>query len=197
MKANQHRFIRYASCITAITMAGILASCATAPPTAPAPPATPTTLAAPTAPSPKPMSTAAPVPQAKPRQELHPASRSEEVKASWYGHSLAGHKTTSGKRYDPEGLTAASKTLPLGSVVKVSNPRNGKSVKVRINDRGPFVRGRSLDLSRHAAKSLGIIHTGVSRVKVQKLTSPSTASRSCASIPQANAEKDDKANDED
>ncbi len=66
-------------------------------------------------------------------------------------------------------MTAASKTLPIGTVVKVTNPENGRTVKVRINDRGPYVRGRSLDLSHRAAQKLGITHKGVARVKVVKV----------------------------
>jgi rare lipoprotein A len=105
-----------------------------------------------------------------PPQRQTPVSHT--AKASWYGPGLAGQKTTSGEPYNPEALTAASKTLPLGSVVKVTNPENGKSVKVRINDRGPFVPGRSLDLSKRAAERIGIVHRGVARVKVSK--SPAT-----------------------
>jgi rare lipoprotein A len=101
-----------------------------------------------------------------------PTPVSHTAKASWYGPGLAGQKTTSGEPYNPKALTAASKTLPLGSVVKVTNPENGKSVKVRINDRGPFVPGRSLDLSKRAAERIGIVHRGVARVKVSK--SPAT-----------------------
>lgn len=63
-------------------------------------------------------------------------------------------------------MTAASKTLPLGSVVRVTNPETGRSVNVRINDRGPYVRGRSLDLSRSAARRIGLTRKGVARVKV-------------------------------
>ena len=98
------------------------------------------------------------------------------VKASWYGRELAGHRTTSGEIYNPNRLTAASRTLPLGSVVEVSNPENGRSVRVRINDRGPFVPGRSLDLSRGAATKLGILKKGVTRVKIEKLAPGSTES---------------------
>ena len=93
------------------------------------------------------------------------------VKASWYGPGLAWRKTTSGETFNPRALTAASRALPIGSVVKVTNPPNGKSVSVRINDRGPFVLGRSLDLSRRAAEKLGIIHMGVASVKVTKTSS--------------------------
>jgi len=86
--------------------------------------------------------------------------------ASYYAHKFDGRKTTSGEHYRPDKLTAASKTLPLGTVVKVENPKNGKAVKVKINDRGPFVKGRGLDLSRLAAEKIGIIHKGVAPVKV-------------------------------
>jgi rare lipoprotein A len=96
------------------------------------------------------------------------------LKVSWYGPGLAGRKTSSGERFNPRALTAASKTLPIGSVISVTNPRTGKSVKVRINDRGPFVPRRSLDLSRRAAEKIGIIREGVAAVKVTT-TTPSQA----------------------
>ena len=86
--------------------------------------------------------------------------------ASWYGPGFAGHRTSNGEVYNPEGLTAASKTLPLGSHVRVTNPDTGRSVVVRINDRGPFVRGRSLDLSHGAARQIGLTSAGVGRVQV-------------------------------
>jgi len=86
------------------------------------------------------------------------------VRASYYGAGFSGHKTASGERFNPNGMTAASKTLPMGSVVQVTNPENGRSVNVRINDRGPYVRGRSLDLSRGAARKIGL--KGVARVQV-------------------------------
>lgn len=123
--------------------------------------------------APQPVAPAAPPVLAQPIQPIAaPTPVSHTAKASWYGPGLAGQKTTSGEPYNPEALTAASKTLPLGSVVKVTNPENGKSVKVRINDRGPFVPGRSLDLSKRAAERIGIVHRGVARVKVSK--SPAT-----------------------
>jgi hypothetical protein len=99
------------------------------------------------------------------------------VKASWYGNEFAGRPTASGERFDPNRLTAASKTLPLGSVVKVENPKNGRAVTVRINDCGPFARGRSLDLSRGAARRIGITHQGVARVKLVTLETPPDAPR--------------------
>jgi rare lipoprotein A len=102
-----------------------------------------------------------------------PTKRSANVvKASWYGAEFAGHTTTSGERFDPNRMTAASKTLPLGSLVKVENPRNGRSVTVRINDCGPYVRGRSLDLSKGAAQKIGMTHDGTARVKLTTLETP-------------------------
>jgi rare lipoprotein A len=91
------------------------------------------------------------------------------TQASYYGRSFDGHKTSSGETYDPHGLTAASKTLPLGSYARVTNVSNGKSVVVRVNDRGPFVRGRGIDLSQAAAKRVGLDHKGVAKVKVVKI----------------------------
>ena len=89
--------------------------------------------------------------------------------ASWYGPGFVGHVTSDGEIYNPKELTAASKTLPIGSRVRVTNPNNGRSVVVRINDRGPYVRGRSLDLSRSAARRIGMTHEGVCRVRVSKV----------------------------
>jgi rare lipoprotein A len=89
--------------------------------------------------------------------------------ASWYGRGFAGRPTTSGEPFDPHRLTAASITVPLGSVVKVENPRNGRSVRVRINDCGPYVLGRSLDLSLRAAQTIGITRQGVARLKVTSI----------------------------
>jgi rare lipoprotein A len=99
------------------------------------------------------------------------------VKASWYGPGFAGKRTSSGERFNPNLMTAASKSLPLGSVVRVTNPRNGRSVRVRINDCGPFVRGRGLDLSHRAAERLGIARAGVARVKVTRISTPRRAYR--------------------
>ena len=95
--------------------------------------------------------------------------------ASWYGPGFAGHLCSDGEIFNPNELTAASKTLPIGSRVRVTNPRNGRSVVVRINDRGPYVRGRSLDLSRRAARQIGLTEEGVGRVRVKTLRrSPGT-----------------------
>jgi rare lipoprotein A len=108
--------------------------------------------------------------------------------ASWYGPGFAGHPTSTGEIYNPEGLTAASKTLPLGSHVRVTNPDTGRSVVVRINDRGPFVRGRSLDLSHGAAKQIGLTGKGVGRVQVTPTaTSTPSASGNIASYADTDA----------
>ncbi len=89
--------------------------------------------------------------------------------ASYYGRRFHGRRTANGERFDMYAMTAAHKTLPFGSRVRVTNPRNGKSVIVRINDRGPFVRGRTIDLSRAAAGKIGIIGSGHGRVTLELL----------------------------
>jgi rare lipoprotein A len=89
--------------------------------------------------------------------------------ASWYGYDGSGNKTASGERYNPEGLTAAHRTLPLGTKIRVTNTRNGRSVVVRINDRGPYIRGRIVDLSAGAARILGMIRSGVAPVNLEVL----------------------------
>ena len=89
--------------------------------------------------------------------------------ASWYGGKFHGRLTANGERYDMHDLTAAHKTLPFGTKVRVTNSANGKSVVVRINDRGPFVAGRTIDLSRGAATAVGMLNSGVAKVKLDVL----------------------------
>ncbi len=89
-------------------------------------------------------------------------------KASWYGLQFQGHKTSSGERFDMNELTCAHRTLPLGSWLRVTNMRNHKSVLVRVNDRGPMVEGRVIDLSYAAAQAVGI--DGLGRVKLEPLS---------------------------
>jgi rare lipoprotein A len=91
------------------------------------------------------------------------------LKASWYGPKFHGKFTANGEVYDQMALTAAHKTLSFGTLLKITNPKNGKSVIVRINDRGPYIDGRELDLSKGAAIELGILEKGVARVKVQEV----------------------------
>jgi rare lipoprotein A len=88
------------------------------------------------------------------------------VTASWYGPGYEGKRTSSGERFDPERFTAASRRLPLDSIVHVTNLRNGRSVDVKVNDRGPASRNRALDLSPAAARKIGLTKSGVARVKV-------------------------------
>ena len=88
------------------------------------------------------------------------------VIASYYYH---GSRTANGESYRPDGLTAAHRTLPFGTKVLVTNVNNGKSVVVRINDRGPFIKSRTIDLSRGAARQIGMIGTGVAKVTLQVL----------------------------
>ncbi|OEY67611.1 septal ring lytic transglycosylase RlpA family protein [Marinobacter sp. X15-166B] len=87
--------------------------------------------------------------------------------ASYYAMKFQGRQTANGERFNQSASTAAHKTLPFGTRVKVTNSRNGKSVVVRINDRGPFVRGRVIDLSRSAFERIGNLDTGVIPVKVE------------------------------
>lgn len=90
--------------------------------------------------------------------------------ASYYAHEFHGRETASGEIFDMNNISAAHRTLPLGTVVKVKNLDNGKTIIVRINDRGPFVAGRILDLSLGAAKELGMIATGTARVRIEVLS---------------------------
>lgn len=92
--------------------------------------------------------------------------------ASWYGEKWKNHFTASGEKFHPEELTAASPTLPLGSLIEVTNLLNGKVVQLVVNDRGPFENGRILDVSRAAAELLGFLQAGVTRVRIRLLTSP-------------------------
>jgi rare lipoprotein A len=87
--------------------------------------------------------------------------------ASWYGGQFHGRKTANGERYNMNGLTAAHRSLPFGTKVRVTNRKNGKSVVVRINDRGPYVGKRVIDLSRGAAQAVSMIHSGTAPVTLQ------------------------------
>jgi peptidoglycan lytic transglycosylase len=88
-----------------------------------------------------------------------PAFAAQTVRATWYGNELAGQRTASGEIFNPNGLTAAHRTLPFGTCLRVGNPNTGRSVAVRINDRGPFTKGVSLDLSYGAARAIGMRST--------------------------------------
>ncbi|TXD38307.1 septal ring lytic transglycosylase RlpA family protein [Lujinxingia vulgaris] len=98
-----------------------------------------------------------------------PDGREHELRgvASWYGDKFHGRQTASGELYDMEGFTAAHKTLPFHTIVRVIEPESRRSVVVRITDRGPFVRGRIIDLSRAAARDLGMLEAGTVDVILQ------------------------------
>jgi peptidoglycan lytic transglycosylase len=97
----------------------------------------------------------------------------QEGVASWYGPGFAGHLTANGEIYNPEDFTAAHKTLPLGSIVRVTDLANGVSVLVRINDRGPYVGARIIDLSRAAASAIGITEKmGIAKVRIDGVSKP-------------------------
>lgn len=97
----------------------------------------------------------------------------QKGKASWYGSQYHGKKTSSGERYNKHAMTAAHKTLPFGTMVKVTNLDNDETVIVRINDRGPFVGKRIIDVSEAAARKLEIRSQGTGQVKIEVLNTPS------------------------
>jgi rare lipoprotein A len=106
------------------------------------------------------------------RASRRPAGLCERGRASWYGGHFHGRETASGETYDKEAMTAAHPKLPFGTVVKVTNEKNGWSCKVRINDRGPFAKGRIIDVSEAAARQLGMIGDGVVPVSVRIVKKP-------------------------
>jgi len=124
------------------------------------PPAPPASPALPVPPAP----VAAPAPAATPGQIYR-----ETGTAAWYGKELHGKRTASGEILDMNGLSAAHRTLPLGTAIRVTNLDNFKSARVRINDRGPMVKGRFLDLSYGAARALGFVEQGTAGVKIETL----------------------------
>ena len=99
----------------------------------------------------------------------------ETGEASWYGPGFHGNQTASGEVYDMEAMTAAHKKLPFGTRVRIHNLDNGRQTEVRINDRGPFARGRIIDLSRAAARDIGMLGSGTARVRIEVLEGATTA----------------------
>lgn len=95
----------------------------------------------------------------------------QKVKASYYANKFHGRKTASGQLYHKDSLTCAHKTYPFGTILKVTNPKNSKETYVKVTDRGPFIKGRSIDLSYAAAKKIGIIGHGVASVLYEKVDS--------------------------
>jgi rare lipoprotein A len=106
-----------------------------------------------------------------------PMSSAEVGMASFYGAAHEGQRTASGSRYHPDRLTAAHRTLPFGSRARVTNLDNGRSVIVTITDRGPFRKGRIIDLSKRAARRLGFVRQGTARVRVEPLGDSADARR--------------------
>jgi rare lipoprotein A len=106
----------------------------------------------------------------------HEPDYDETGLASWYGGAHQGRPTAMGEPFDMNALSAAHKTLPLPSLVEVTNLDNGKRIVLRVNDRGPFVDGRIIDLSRAAAEELGMLQKGVARVRVRYVGGAATAS---------------------
>lgn len=111
------------------------------------------------------------------------SAQTQSGKASYYANSLAGRKTASGDVYRPKALTAAHKSLPFHTMVRVTNLENGKEIVVRINDRGPFVPGRIIDLSHAAAQQLGILRQGIAPVKIKVLPATDLSALRRKSLP--------------
>jgi len=130
----------------------LFAACAPIPPSEP-----------PTAPSPITQVVPPPAPPAT------PPGFTQVGLASWYGRAHAGHRTASGEPFNPNAMTAAHRTLPLGAMVRVTNVGNGRTITVRINDRGPTDGSRIIDLSRAAAEALGFRANGIARVRLERL----------------------------
>lgn len=117
---------------------------------------------------------------------------SREGTASWYGSDFAGKKTASGERFDPNDMTAAHRSLPLGTEVTVTNVENGKSVQVEVTDRGPYAGGRLIDLSRAAAKELNIIDDGTAPVRVEATAEQLPSAEEDAQVRRRTGDRDAK-----
>lgn len=120
-----------------------------------------------------------PTPREEPevvRPEKPPPAKAylEEGLASYYGPGLAGRPTASGEKFNPKAFTAAHRKLPFGACLRVVNMENGRSVEVRVNDRGPFVQGRVVDVSTAAAKQLGMTEKGLARVRLYRCADKSS-----------------------
>ena len=119
---------------------------------------------------PVPVDVPAPVEEALVEVAEDDAEHLGDGEASYYGNELAGNRTASGERFNPAALTAAHRTLPLGSKIRVTNKSNGKSVVVRINDRGPFIKHRLIDVSLAAAKKIDMVRAGKAKVRLDLLS---------------------------
>ena len=130
----------------------------------------------PVAPAPR-TAPAAPSPRAARPAPAAPVGTAEVGIASWYGHPYHGRHAANGEIYDMEKLTAAHRTLPFETWVRVRNTTNNKTIEVRINDRGPFVDGRIIDLSHAAAEAIDLIRPGIAKVRVEVIGRPPNAQR--------------------
>lgn len=127
------------------------------------------------APAPVPSPPSGPPPSVE-RQPAIPGQYVEEGMASWYGPTFNGHRTSNGEIYDMNEMTAAHRTLPFNAVIRVTNLDNGKQTEVRINDRGPFVANRVIDLSLSAAKAIEMWGPGTAHVRLEVISGPDPAS---------------------
>jgi rare lipoprotein A len=109
-----------------------------------------------------------------PAQEAPRPFFSEEGRASWYGHGHQGKTTAAGEHFDQNALTGAHRSLPFNTIVRVTDLESGKTVTVRINDRGPFVKGRIIDLSSSAATALGLVKDGIGKVRLDAFAADQT-----------------------
>lgn len=132
---------------------------------------TPTARAPAPAPSAQPSPPSGPPPAVE-RGPAVPGEYVEEGVASWYGAPFHGRRTSNGEKYDMREMTAAHRTLPFGAVVRVTNLRNGKQTEVRINDRGPFVANRVIDLSEAAAQAIEMVGPGTAPVRLEIISGP-------------------------
>jgi rare lipoprotein A len=141
-----------------------------------APPQSTAATPAPAVPAPGPSAVApvAPAPTAGTAPAATPAPATESGKVAYYGRKFAGHKTASGERYNPNAMTMAHKSLPFGTKVKVTNKANGKSVELRVNDRGPRQGDRIGDVSLAASKKLGFGKAGAIDADIVVVSSPKT-----------------------
>lgn len=160
--------------VLAAALAALTAGCAARTPVArryPAPPPKQTPAPAPTdrAGTNKPVPPSSPAPGAP---AAEPGSFLEEGVASWYGVPYHGRKASNGEIYDMEKMTAAHRTLPFESIVRVTNLKNGKQAEVRIIDRGPFVEGRVIDLSHAAAREIDMVGMGIAPVRLELISGP-------------------------
>jgi rare lipoprotein A len=164
--------IRDSALFIPLVLAAIFASgCSRRTYSPPQPAPVPSTTTAPPRTTPPPATTRTPPPAAAHPQPV-PGEYVEEGVASWYGEPFNGRRTSNGEIYDMYQFTAAHRTLPFGAIVRVTNLRNGKQTEVRINDRGPFVANRVIDLSLSAARAIEMVGPGTSEVRLEMLSGP-------------------------